>query len=247
MAEDQAKNGKNQPIGRWASFCLRADPWPLLVIAVGFSVSCFWAYGSPTVAMVGLTYYSDFCFGLFLLFMLAAGRGVQRVVRRSYEARFGVESGGLESRRWFWPWVLVIAAATFFAVKSELPMHLGFVLSRPWLDEIADEALNDPANAHLLAERWAGVYRIEGVEVIGRTVVLYLGRDRGNYGFVRVPGATTDVIYNRRGRQDDDAQNHPDFPGEGVEGHHRDPEGRRIAGDWFVMFSSYWLVKIGWS
>jgi hypothetical protein len=81
------------------------------------------------------------------------------------------------------------------------------------------------------------------VEVLGNTVVLYLGRDKGSYGFARVPGAASDVICNRPGLEDDPAQ-HQDFPKQAdPEG----PQGQRIASDRFVMYSWYWLVKVGWS
>jgi hypothetical protein len=203
----------------------------------------FWVYRSPTVAMVGLAYYYDFCLGSFLFGLLAAGRGVQLLVRNSYEARFGVQSGVCRSRRRFWPWLLVVAAGTFIMLESQTPMHVSFLLSRSALDHMADEALADPANAQRLAGRWAGLYRINGVEVIGNTVVLYLGKDQGSYGFARVPGAATDVIFNMPGLEDS-THYHRDFPKQ--EGF-KDPAGMKIGGDWFVMYSSYWRVKVGWS
>ena len=127
--------------------------------------------------------------------------------------------------------------------SSQLPMHVAFLLSRSQLENIADEAIADRAKAHLLAGRWAGLYRIEGVEVIGNTVVLYLDEDKGTYGFARVPGARSDEIYNMPGHEEN-LHFHRDFPK--TEGWH-DPEGKRISGDWFVVYSSYWLVKVGWS
>ena len=128
-------------------------------------------------------------------------------------------------------------------IWSQLPMRVSFLLSRPGLDSMADEAFADPVNAHLLAGRWAGLYRINGVEVIGNTVVLYLNKDKGSYGFARVPGAAGDLIFNVPG--DEDSPHYQrDFPKQvGL----KDPEGKRIAGDWFVMYSSYWLVKVGWA
>ena len=79
--------------------------------------------------------------------------------------------------------------------------------------------------------------------MIGKTVVLYLGRDRGSYGFARVPGAETNLIDNSS-KAENDPQRCADFPkGEGS----RDLEGKRIEGDWFVLYSWYWLVKVGWS
>jgi hypothetical protein len=232
-----------RPISRWTSWWLRADPWPVLLLALFLMFGYFWIYRSPTVAMVGLAYYYDFCLGSFLFALLAGGRGVQLLIRNSYEARLKVGSGAWRSRRWFWPWLLFIAAGTYFMLWSQLPMHVAFLLSRPELDRMADEALADPANAHLLGGRWAGLYPISGVQVIGNTVVLYLGKDKGSYGFARVPGATSDVIFNVPGLEEN-AHYHRAFPKhEGP----KDPEGKRMRGNWFVMYSSYWLVKVGWS
>jgi len=193
--------------------------------------------------MVALNYYYDFFVGSFLFGLIAASRGIQLLVRDSYQARLGAHAGVYRSRRRCWPWLLGIAAGTCIMVVSELPLHISFFVSRPWLDRIADEALADPANAHLLAGRVAGLYQISGVEVIGNTVVLYIGKDRGNYGFARVPGTTSSLISNDRDVPNN-PHDHRDFPRrEGF----RDPEGKRIMGNWFVMYSSYMRVKVGWS
>jgi hypothetical protein len=237
------KDAFGYPIRRWKCWCLRATPWPLLVLALVIMFGYFWVYRSPTVAMVGLAYYYDFCLASSLFGLLAAGRCVQQFVRNSCEVWFGVQTNAFRSRRWFWPWLIVIVAWTHFMLWAQVPMKVAFLLSRPWLDGMADEALADRANAHILADRWAGLYRIMGVEVIGNTVVLYLGENKGSYGFARVPGATDDVIYNTSHKKDG-PQNHLDFPSQDG---HSDPMGRRISDDWFVMYSFYWLVKIGWS
>jgi hypothetical protein len=112
------------------------------------------------------------------------------------------------------------------------------------MDRIANAALADPDNAHLLARRWAGVYFITDVEVIGETVVLYTGKDRGSYGFARVPGVKSDTIFNEPGGEDL-PHFFANFP-ECKEGR-RDVGGRRIEGDWFVVYDSYLWVKVGWS
>ncbi len=232
-----------RPIGRWARFFLRADPWPCVLLALALAFAFFWVYRSPTVAKVGLAYYHDFCLGSVLFGLIAAGRGAQLLVRNWYVGNVGGYAGLLRSPRWFWPWLLGIAGGTYFMLQYQVPMKLAFALSRPALDRLADEALADRANANLLAGRWAGLYRIAGVEVIGRTVVLYLGQDRGTYGLARVPGAATDSICNRPGSEDK-PDHHEDFP---KEEHFADRVGERMDGDWFVMYSWYWLVKVGWS
>jgi hypothetical protein len=244
MANQQKSvDASGRRIGRWASWWLSADPWPVLLLALFLMLGYFWEYGSPTVAMVGLAYYFDFCVGSFAFGLLAAVRGVQVLVRNSYEARLGMDSSACRSRRRFWLWLFVIAGTTYLMLWSQLPMRAAFLFSRPALDRMADEALADPANAHLLAGRWAGAYAISGVEVIGNTVVLYVGKDKGSYGFARVPGASSDAIFNMDGLEDNPYY-HRDFPKQDGA---KDPAGRRMTGDWFVMYSSYRLAKVGWS
>ena len=126
---------------------------------------------------------------------------------------------------------------------SQLPMHVFVMLSRQDLDSLADVAVSDPANAHRVVGCWAGFYRIDGVEVIGHTVVFYLGKGKGNYGLARVPSARDHVIFNMPGLEDGPHYCR-DFPKQ--EGFN-DPSGMRITGDWFVMYSSYWLGKVDWS
>jgi hypothetical protein len=232
-----------RPVGRWAAWWLRADPWPLLVLALVLSSGYFWLYRSPTVAMVGLAYHDDFCLGSFLFGLVAAVRCAQLLVRQSCEVRFVVLSlDEFRSRRWFFPWLIAITTGTFLMVRAELPMHLSFLLSRPGLDANANEALADPGNAQRLAGRRAGLYQVAGVEVIGETVVLYLGKDKGSYGFARVPGTKADRVSNDSGWV-----HHADHEGSPKTEGFRDPRGDRIGGDWFVMYSGYWRWKVGWS
>jgi hypothetical protein len=195
--------------------------------------------------MVALTYAGDLCLGPFLFVCLAAARRVQLFAARSYEAKLRVPPGKYRSRGRFGWWLVGIAGLTLGAVWSGLPMHAAFCLSRPGLDALADEALADPANAHRLAGRRAGVYRVQGVEVIGRTVVLCVDRAEGTYGFARVPGAASDYISNvNNGYPSESPHHHGDFP---EYRYPRDLVGERMAGDWFVVFSGYWRIKLGWS
>jgi hypothetical protein len=241
--DPQKVSGAGRPIGWWGRWCLRADPWPILLLALLLAFGYFWVNRSPTVAMVALAYSRDLCLGSALFGLLAAGRSLQLLVRHSCESRYGIQPGGFGSRRRFWPWLAAIAGGTLLMVQLQLPMHIAFLMSRAAMDNLADEAMANPANAHLLAGRWVGMYRVAGVEVIGKTVVIYLGKDGGSYGFARVPGVASDLIYNLP-----DSENgphiHRDFPETSPP---RDPEGRRISGSWFVMYSGYWRVKVGWS
>jgi hypothetical protein len=237
-----AEKSFRRPIARWERWCLRADPWLLLLLALPIPVWYFWIYRSPTVAMVGHVYYEDFCVGALLFGSIAAGRGFQLLLRGMCESRYRIRSSEFRSKRWFLPWFLLIGLGTYPMLEFNLPMQVSFRVSRPALDRIADEALADPANAHPLTGRWAGLYRIAGVEVIGKTVVLYLGRDKGSYGFARIPEAKNDAIFSRSGYGT--AEERVDLP----TGEHQDMSaGERMADDWFVVFSWYHLVKVGWS
>jgi hypothetical protein len=224
---------------------LIVDPRPLLLIPLAFALRCFWIYRTPTVAMVGLDYYDDFCFGLFLFLLLVAARFIQIVATRSLARRAEFIARPRRSRHWFWPCLFVVGFGTRFMIQSEIPMKVAFRVSRPALDRMADAALIDPENANLLADRWAGLYQIRAVEVIGNTVVLYLDGFSGQYGFARVPGYMGDYIYN-----DGDANNPhhcKDFPRSDHPGGPHGPSGVKIGSNWFVLYNFYWLVKIGWS
>ena len=209
-------------------------------------LGCLWEYRLPEVAMTALSYFDDFCLGVFVLATLAVGRGFQILMMMFYEVRLGVPAGKYRSRRRFWPWLLVAAAITSTSLWFELPMRTCFTLSRPAMDRIADQALANPASAHLLAGRWIGLYHVVGVQVIGGTVVMYLGEDDSAYGFARVPGATRDHIFNAPGIDDDNQDQYRDFP---LLQTASEPSrvGERIAGSWFVMYSHYWRIKVGWS
>jgi hypothetical protein len=289
-----AYGATKRPLGRLACWCLRADPWPLLLLGFLLMLAYWWVYSSPIVAMFALNYIYDFILGTFLFGMLAIGRGIQLLVRNALEAQIGICNSeghhrlwpwllaigagaylliwsnlpiyglflgifffgllaigwgvysslrtskamelGVQSsrcRRRFWPGFLVTATGTCLMLWSQLPMHATFLVSRSWLDNLADEALADPSNAHRLAGRWAGFYCITGVEVVGETVILYIDKNPGSYGFARMPQTAENRV----------SLCGPQFPVRNV----LDPEGERIAGNWFVVYSSYWRVKVGWS
>ena len=242
--EEPEADGVELPCGWWGRRWLRAEPWPLLLVALALLLAyCCW-YADPAVAKIALSYYDGFCCGFVLFGAITAGRGAQLLLARRRAEQYGLSFDEVRSRHRFWPWLGAIVVVTFGAVREEVPLSAGFHLSRPWLDPLADEALADPANAHRLVGRWAGGYRVAGVEVIGETVVIYIDRPEGNYGFARVPGARSDHIYNLPHRPEG-RENHRAFPPDGRNG--RDPAGDRLAGDWFVVYSSYWRVKVGWS
>jgi hypothetical protein len=229
------------PVGWRTRSRLRAEPWPLLLAALILMLAFCWEYSTPTVSKVALNYYSDFFYGLVVFGLLAIGRRVQLAVAKSSAESHKIPFPQVLSRARFWPWLIVIVAATIVLVQLEAPMLAGFYVSYPWFDSLADEALADPANAQRLTGRWAGGHRIAGVEVIDRTVVFYLDRPEGNYGFARVPAARSDHILNR---PQDSVHHHPAFPTDSGRGR-LDPVGDRIAGEWFVVYSHYWSVKTG--
>jgi hypothetical protein len=231
--------------GHLAGWWVRAEPWPLLLAAVLLMLGYCWWYSIPWVAMTAANYYSDFCYGVVLFGAIAGARLLQVFVAREYAAELGLSFRDVRSRRRFWLWFEAVVALTFLAVRHEVPLSAGFAVSRRGFDALADEALADPASAHRLAGRWAGIYRVAGVEVIDRTVVFYVGTTDGPYGFARVPGARSDSVYNLP-YQPEDRENHRAFPSDGRRAFF-DPVGRRITGDWFVVYSSYWHSKVGWS
>lgn len=227
-------------LGRWTRWCLRADPWPAVLFALVAMLGLLWQYRSPARAMIALRYYQDF---FLVLFVLPLGRLAQLVLRVGYETYLGLSPNPFRSRRRFWPWFLVVWIGGYLVADLRLPLKLGFHASRGAFDRVADLALSDPENLEGLSGTWAGVYWIEGVEVIGSTVVLYLDRPDGRFGFARVPYSAEDHILNMP-RSDGNPHGQVEFP---LYSGLKDRVGDRIADDWFMVYSSYWSVKVGWS
>jgi hypothetical protein len=229
------------PVGWWTRRWLRAEPWPLLLAALMLMLAFCWDFSIPQVAKVILNYYSGFFYGFVLFSAIAIGRPIQFAIAKACATRRNIPYPEVRSRARFWPWFIVIVAATVILLQFEVPMRGGFYVSYPWFDSLADEALADPADAHRLAGRWACGYRIAGVEVIDKTVVFYLDRPEGNYAFARVPGARSNHILNR---PQDSVHHHPAFPPDSGRGR-IEPVGDRILGEWFVVYSFYWSIKDG--
>jgi hypothetical protein len=234
----------NGPLNWWTRWRLRAPQWPFLLAAMLFGAYYFWRYRTPSVAMVGGSYIKDFFPAALSFGLLAVIRGVQVLLRYSAELEYRTPHQFLRFRSWCLPWLFLIAAVIYFAIGDNWPMRVSFWWSRSALDHLADKALADPDNASQLAGKRAGVYRIAGAEVIGSTVVLYLDNDKGSYAFVRVPGTLPNKIQNQNAYGGLEYQQSSDFPKNGT---HDDRVGERIGDDWFVMYSWYWLVKVGWS
>src|SRR5439155_12203772 len=131
------QNRAGPPVARWKRWCLCADPWPLLLIALILSLYSCWVYRCPTTAMLGLASYHVFCAGAVPFALLAGGRSAQLLLRWECEARLQAPNV-FRSRAWFWPWLILLATETCFAVESRLPMRAAFWLSRPALDRVAD-------------------------------------------------------------------------------------------------------------
>jgi hypothetical protein len=233
-------NTSGRPIGRWARWCLRANPRPLLLLALALTLWYFWEYRSPAAAMAAVAYYVGLCFGIVLFGLLAVSRGLQLFLRSSCASRCRVHPDLFRCRRRFWPWFFMLAAATCLMLLFRVPLRLSFLLSRSALDRVAERALAGELHVDSMADEWAGVYRIAGVKVMGSTVVIYVGKKAGDYGFARVPGMVQgDLVFNRPGAEERPGY-HSDFPRAVLS----DPVGERIAGDWFVMYSAYWAVKV---
>jgi hypothetical protein len=183
-----------------------------------------WPLHSPTQAMVATWYYRFY----FMCLLIPAVRFVQVFARVCREAHYAVPPGALKSRRWYWPWMLLIIAGGVTAAEMQGPMYVAFFLSRPVMDRIADAALQDPVNAHELSGQWAGVYRIRSISILDKTVVLYLDGPLRSYGYVRLIGSTPDHVINTEGQEDY-------------------PSLRHMLGNWYVMYSDYYYWKDGWS
>lgn len=183
------------PLSWWTRVRLRASWWPYMVLALLFGGWLFWKYRSPSVAMKHMTPLDDYFLAILFFGGLAVIRGAQVLVRYSAEIECGLPHQFSRLRNWCLPWLFLIAAGIYFGIGEEWPMRASFWWSRSAFDRLADEALADPDNAHLLGGRWAGLYRIDRVEVTGPIVSLYLDKVEGISGFGRglVPAHTSEI------------------------------------------------------
>jgi hypothetical protein len=240
----RSANASGRPIGWFARWCLRAPPWPAVAWVALLMLATFWDYASPRMAMRALSLQMDLCSnGPMFLVLLLSARVAQFVARAFFERRLNLPRSVLRSRHSFWPYLIGIVILSGYALQQNWPLKVGICLCAPAFDRVADAALADPDNAKKWTGQWVGLYYIRGVEVIGKTVVLYTNKHRGDYGFARVPSARADFI-----------MNHPDhdepckeFPKQGNREGQGDPVGTRLEGDWFVMYSHFWFLKDVWS
>jgi hypothetical protein len=222
------------PLDWWTRWRLRAPQWPFLLAAVLFGGYFFWEYRSPAIAVNLLSHIGGFFFGALFFGLLAVVRGAQVLVRYSTELTYRTPHQFLRFRSWCLPWLFLIAAVIYYGVGEDWPMRISFWWSRSALDRLANKALADPDNAHLLAGQWAGVYRIVSVEVIGSTVILYLDEDKRSEGFVREPRTSSDNIQNQDPVESGDYHLFTTFP---KGGDLENRVGKRMSDEWFVMYS----------
>jgi hypothetical protein len=144
LFEDHDQPNSSPQNSRWSSWCLRADPWPLLLAALLAMVTAFWQYRLPQSAMYALVYVATFVLGVAFLTLLTLTRGLQGGLRTYYERRVNVHGDLRQANRRFWSWLLIIVIATSVSIWARLPLEVGFLISRPALNQIADEALAHP-------------------------------------------------------------------------------------------------------
>lgn len=230
------------PIGGWEGIALRANPRPLIWVTLAVMLVFLWIARTPYHSMVGVFYLSFFPFGCLPIILLRKWQIDEKI---KLEKRLGLEPNLLRTESPFRFWFVPIVAVTWLCLYAQFPMTFAFRYSRPSLDRIADEALADPSYAERFTGQWAGLYSISKVEVIGKTVVLYTsGFEKDCWGFARAPDALAAYIYHIPERFNESAHpdgNFRDFPPRS--GFH-DPTGKRIMGDWFVVYSSYWYHKL---
>lgn len=212
--------------------------WPCsALVAIDFAM-WFWLIRSPEY-LIGES--KDITIPIIVMsFGLIAVLRLLQVFLRS-------GSQGSTTARWrsraFWLCLIATMGLSVTMAINELPLRLCFRLSRTSFDRVAQAALRDRANLQIYSDTWVGLYRLAGVEVIGGTVILYADKPGGVYGFARIPGAKTDVVFNMTGLEANRFYFN-DFPKQiGI----NDPIGRRIEGDWFLVYPDYKTSKRGWN
>jgi hypothetical protein len=183
------------PLNWWTRWRLRAPHWPFLLAAVLFGGYYFWKYRSPAVAMSEWTQIKDTDIAALFFGMLALIRGVQVLLRYSAELEYRAPHQIRRFRSWCLPWLFLIAVVIYFGIGENWPLRVSFWWSRSALDRVANEALADPDHAYLLAGKGAGLYRVAGVEVSGKSVAISVEQGNHTSGFVRAPTKPTDTPY----------------------------------------------------
>jgi hypothetical protein len=200
MPTNQAREDVSLPgFGRFGNFFLRADVWPAVLLTVGGMGWHLWRLRLPQAAMRA-TWRWEF----FFVCLLLAGIRFCHLLVCAFVRACCVDKYRIPPlRRSYWPWAVGMIALGAIAGQFQWPLKLGFLLSRPAMDRLADAALADPDSASSLAGQYAGVYPVTKVEVLGDTVVLHTSRapppnsmtfrtvsvsdPLDNHGFVRMP------------------------------------------------------------
>ena len=232
LADDATFNATGCPIN-WISRTLLAAPaWPVIVLGLVLLVQRLWELRPPEWAMRA-TWYDGW---YFTCAVVVGVRVIQLLLRRMVETQFGRKSYLKRHRsRWpAWPFLLVLVLTTSWMAENRWPMRWAFAYSRPSFDDLATKSLANAASVGTLVPAKAGVFNACSVVVLDdQTVILYTRySSAGGWGFARMPQCAEDI-------RDLDAEH-------GLE-RYRFQRALRIAGDWFVVYDSYWAVKDGWS
>ncbi len=241
-----------KPIGWWPRFLLSANPVPGIALTALLMGFVLWIFSLPNLSMFALAYPCWFFLNSMLFLPILLLREAQLSLSRFLSKRWGLPRDEHGSRKLFRYWSLGIFVISWLLIYFQTPLTCGFALSRAELDRIADEALAQPDNLDRFRGRWAGIYRIYEVKIIGRTVA-FCTRSSEMWGFARAPGAPHQQIRSSTMPEEELSSyahfHFRDFPieAEARENWISDIEGERLHGDWFVFYSGYWRQKIGWS
>lgn len=226
------------PIGGMTGLMLRAIPWLNIWLTLAVMLLFIWWSRNPFPSMVGLFYPFFFLFGCLPIVLL---RVLQTLIRRALEMKLGLEPNRLKTGSSFRYFFIPIVTVTWLIIYSQLPLGLAFDWSQTSLDRMADEALANPDDLERFCGRWAGLYAISHVEIIGQTVLLRTGGNMQScYGFARVPSARSDTIFHSQRDFEHnvplDANTWEFLPGDrNIER----PVGKRVNEKWFIVYSDF--------
>lgn len=216
---------------RQLDWLLRGHPFLALVVTLLVMTWNLWPLHSPRHACVATWYYEFY----FVTSVLLAGRFSLLLLQRFYDVDAFCNHFGTHAAAW--GVILLIVGLSSVAAERKWPLHWAFAYSRSALDDIAEEALENPAKLDRFAGRQAGCYRITNVYVAESAVFMVIDLRHSSYGFARLP-RQAEACVNLRGVYVDADSGEDELEASGAQ---------RITGDWFVVFNSYWSVKDGWS
>ena len=179
-----------------------------------------WLLRLPTNAFLALFYF-DYYFVLLLVTAIGVAM-IWRFKPRGWTFTLREVFAGTA--------LLSVVLSALVVAGDHRPLRICFRQSEVEMDRIADELLASTSAGRIDVDKTAGYYHVTSGRVVDGAAILRLDRSDWShefYGFIRIPDHHGEIDGEKYG-----------LPDSGF---------KHVGGDWFVFYSLYWSVKIGWS